>query len=408
MISFIGIPLEKLDKSKYIRQLREVVTWKNGFKARSTITACTGFGKSIMAIIAIKKMLKKNEHRRTLIVVHSTPLKQQWEKHVINFKLFNTQIITIQSLSKYSNLQFDLLIIDEIHLFGSEEFGKIFQKVKYYWILGLTGTFERLDGKHVYISKYCPVSGGVDLREAVAKGWVSDFIEVNVPIYMTKTESEKLSNINKQISFFMSKFGSFDTLMKCMKEGHARILARKLYPNNVDEMTSIIIGWSVRGQRYVKMRQAFLYNLQHKVDFVEQACKFDLKTIVFSQSIKFVEDVNTRLSECFTYHSQVQGIIEEVDVKVERKTLNGAKQFAEKVKGKVVKNKDKFIVLYKKPLKVGKEEVLRKNLLLFRNSDFGKLVTAKALDTGYDDDSIELGIDCARTSSPTQHKQRVG
>ncbi len=94
-LTFIGLPITYLNKSKYNRQLREVVKWKNDFKARATITACTGFGKSIIAVIAIKKMLKKNPYRKTLIVVPTTPLKKQWETHISNFKLFNVEVSTI-------------------------------------------------------------------------------------------------------------------------------------------------------------------------------------------------------------------------------------------------------------------------------------------------------------------------
>jgi len=51
------IPAEKLDKSKYIRQLREIVKWKNT-GARGTIIAPTGCGKTIIASIAIAKMVR--------------------------------------------------------------------------------------------------------------------------------------------------------------------------------------------------------------------------------------------------------------------------------------------------------------------------------------------------------------
>ena len=42
-----------------------------------------------------------------------------------------------------------------------------FYSVKYKYILGLTGTLERLDGRHKLLEKYCPVVDRVTVEEAI-------------------------------------------------------------------------------------------------------------------------------------------------------------------------------------------------------------------------------------------------
>ena len=47
--------------------------------------------------------------------------------------------------------------------YASETFKTIFECVQYKLILGLTATFERLDGKHELIKKYCPICDTITL-----------------------------------------------------------------------------------------------------------------------------------------------------------------------------------------------------------------------------------------------------
>ena len=64
----------------------------------------------------------------------------------------------------------------------ADTFKQVFSKVKYKWILGLTATLERLDGKHIICEQYCPVVDTVTIEVAKANGWVSDFTEYQVII----------------------------------------------------------------------------------------------------------------------------------------------------------------------------------------------------------------------------------
>ncbi|MBO7451646.1 MAG: hypothetical protein J6U54_14880 [Clostridiales bacterium] len=53
---------------------------------------------------------------------------------------------------------------------AADTFSKVFEKVSYNNILGLTATFERLDGKEILISKYAPVCDTIPIELAETNG----------------------------------------------------------------------------------------------------------------------------------------------------------------------------------------------------------------------------------------------
>ena len=61
-------------------------------------------------------------------------------------------------------------MLDEIHLMAADMFSKVFDCVSYKNILGLTATFERLDGKEILLSKYAPVCDTIPIDVAEENG----------------------------------------------------------------------------------------------------------------------------------------------------------------------------------------------------------------------------------------------
>ena len=126
----------KFDKIKYVRQLRAVVAWKNN-RARATIEAATGFGKTAIASIVIGKFLKKNPEdlkfgQSILVVVPTTALKEQWEKLLKQnnyYKNVEVFVINTVSLQEGFSREVDLLILDEIHLMAADKFKRVFSRV---------------------------------------------------------------------------------------------------------------------------------------------------------------------------------------------------------------------------------------------------------------------------------------
>ena len=144
--------------------------------------------KTNCSIIAIRALLKKYPQFRILVVVPTEALKNQWLEHIENNGFqFNVEVVIINTCIKHS-WTCDMLIIDEAHRVGAEEFSKIFECVKYKLILGLTATIERLDGKHVIIKKYCPVIDNIPMLECLANGWISKYKEYQV-LYIQRVVS---------------------------------------------------------------------------------------------------------------------------------------------------------------------------------------------------------------------------
>lgn len=117
----------------------------------------------------------------------TTALKLQWIKDLEEQQIYNPEHISVQVMMGASQRKYvcDLLIIDEAHRCSSKKISNIFNVIKYKAILGLTATFERLDGRDRILSKYAPVCDEIPLRVAMLNGWVSQYkdyvVILNVP-----------------------------------------------------------------------------------------------------------------------------------------------------------------------------------------------------------------------------------
>jgi hypothetical protein len=117
--------------------------------------------------LAIAAKLKQ----KTLIIVHTVALRSQWEKEiiktlgikpgVIGSGKFNTDspvvVANIQSLVKHVNRinrEFGLVVLDECHHVSSPTFSKVIDGMFSRYKIGLSGTLERKDQKHVVFKDY--------------------------------------------------------------------------------------------------------------------------------------------------------------------------------------------------------------------------------------------------------------
>lgn len=65
----------------------------------------------------------------------------------------------IQTCYKWKNIEFDMIIADEIHTMMTPEYSWLFENVKYKYLMGLTATHDitNKNDKEFYYQKYCPV-----------------------------------------------------------------------------------------------------------------------------------------------------------------------------------------------------------------------------------------------------------
>ena len=130
------------------------------------INAWVSWGKTFTGLAIAAKLGQK-----TLVVTHTTNLRNQWEKDVQNcFGIqagrigsgsFDTSspivVGNIQSLyRKMDDIKqvFGTVILDEMHHVSSPTFTRIVDEMPARYKVGLTGTLERKDGRHVVFRDY--------------------------------------------------------------------------------------------------------------------------------------------------------------------------------------------------------------------------------------------------------------
>ena len=258
----------------------------------------------------------------------------------------------------------------EVHAYAAESFYTIFDVCKPKMILGLTATFERLDGKQTLLAKYCPIIDTITVKEATAKGWVSPYKEYKVMIDVDLTDYN-VANLE-----FMEHFAFFDyqfnTAMGCMagiRKGTELILtsrqcikayAKFIQPDPkfekqiIAETAAHAFAWG----RALKARKEFVKNHPKKIEIAELilAHRPDSKAITF----------NATIAQC------------------------------EKFKVGLVVHSGKT----KKKNKITMEE--------FCLQDTGVVHTSKVLNAGADIPKLNLGIILSNSSSSTERIQRIG
>ena len=160
----ILVPVE-FPKFKFpLRESQQVVF--DDIEDSAIVNAPVSWGKTFAAIAIASKLSQK-----TLVVTHTTMLRDQWVKEVektlgiqagvIGSGKFNIDspivIGNVQTLTKcipqISDI-FGTIIVDECHHTPATTFSNIIDKCKARYKIGLSGTLERKDGKHVVFNDY--------------------------------------------------------------------------------------------------------------------------------------------------------------------------------------------------------------------------------------------------------------
>ena len=130
------------------------------------LNAWVSFGKTFTALAVAGKLGQK-----TLVVTHTVALRNQWVREIEKVYGFKPGIIgsghfdtstpivvgNVQSLYKKvaeTATLFGTIILDEMHHVSSPTFSKIIDKSYARYKIGLSGTIERKDGKHVVFRDY--------------------------------------------------------------------------------------------------------------------------------------------------------------------------------------------------------------------------------------------------------------
>ena len=251
----------------------------------ATIVACTGFGKTKVAIDLIEAFVKRNEDSSSLIIVPTEVLKNQWIEKLDERGLIDNARVEIINSAVKLNWVCDLLVIDEIHLTPSDCFKKIFDCVNYKNILGLTGTFERLDGKEAYIMHYAPVCDTITIDEAERCGWVAPHKEYLVLLDVDLEEYEEYTRTFNQC---FAQFGfDFNLAMNCATD----IIKARTFAKKAGLDGNTVMGVAQKWNRYMRKRKEFIYYHPKKMEVAKKIieARQNSKGITFSSTIKQAE-----------------------------------------------------------------------------------------------------------------------
>ena len=135
-------------------------------KDSAIINAWVSWGKTFTALAIANKLRQK-----TLVVTHTLALRAQWEKEVekvfgITPGVIGSGRFEIDEPIVIGNVQtlyrrvdeikdvFGTIILDEMHHVSSPTFTRLIDASKARYKIGLTGTMERKDGRHVIFRDY--------------------------------------------------------------------------------------------------------------------------------------------------------------------------------------------------------------------------------------------------------------
>lgn len=262
-----------------------------------TIVASTGFGKTRVGLNCIKTVLKHFPQYRVLIIVPTETLQKQWYSHIdYNGLGLNCDVQIINTAIKHP-AKYDLLVLDEAHRYAAETFIKLFEVIKYQFILGLTATFERLDGRDKILAQYCPVIDTIDINTCLENGWVSPYKEYLVLVNVD--DLEEYEKINKEFishfEFFGFSWELVNKLVGPMGWRNRQLLRDSMCndPNKKSEVLQSINYHAIRFWDTMHEKKAFINNHPKKIEIAKKIieARKNKKIITFANNIKMAEKI---------------------------------------------------------------------------------------------------------------------
>lgn len=426
-----------------------------------TVEGVTGFGKTRIATDIIKLLRRNVIDREVIVVVPTIPLKAQWIEVLTKLSLIkNTEVYVINTLIKKERLNCSLLILDEIHRYAASTFSRVFDVVKYSFVLGLTATMDRLDGKHVILNQYAPVIDRITMAEAKRNGWLAPYMEYNLGVKMDEESTERYRKLTESYGYYSGKFQSdFELMKNCSYTDKPKRwvnpqnqpvyfdpevvkYARRLGWNGNNARTAWnnlqynktaprgekrdlwdnddhpyapqkLFVWAIQGMRLIREMVKFIHTHPAKVAVAERLVKgLDRKAITFCEATSVADELAERLGKSARiYHSNMEGGTKRVRKVKDYKTEHGADKWVtnhpEWRKRRLRNGNFRLYTFIER--KVSAKEMREDALYKLQNSRrIMTVCTAKALDQGFDFPGAELGIIYGRTSSTTQQIQRTG
>lgn len=383
------------------------------------------FGKTRIGLRLYKQFIEEQKGK-ALILVPSSTIKAGWIKEDEYIKANPILVTTSQLLALNDRkIVVDLLIVDECHKYIGETVYNLVNgnTVEYKHIVMLTGSLPSKPTLNK-LTSISPIIDTITEKEALDNGWVSNYVEYNIPLelpdnlivsYVDKSKVisnilQKYRNIHRYITVDGNSIfkDELDLIYSCASGKNTKryglIRPLGIMEAIINKMTgSPTEVWNTNQiSAEAKALKSAIYSRNAIISTNEVKLKsvlyiydtLKLPTICFSESIDFADriakDINKNFGDiAFAYHS-----------KVESKELIDP-HMRDYYRYKSGKKEGEPVIFSRKKQLEYHIECMKYNMTKF-------ISTVKSLDEGITIPEIECIITTAGSTNPIQYKQRTG
>tara|TARA_R100000544_G_scaffold33992_1_gene20644 strand:- start:9130 stop:10221 length:1092 start_codon:yes stop_codon:yes gene_type:complete len=230
------------------RQAEFADTWWNHGKY-GILNLCPRFGKIRTTINILKKM---EDDCKILIAYPDKKIQQSWveEFDEMNYVNDNITYTTHLSIHKHSGTEFDIAIIDEIHLLSEAQIGAcvdLFSQNDY--ILGLTGTLSKYTKRDLSQDLGLEVLAEYPIEKAIEEGVIVDY---NITVIKCPLDDKTLIDFKKGKKTELKQFKAYSYVInKMMYAGgntmFLRLARMRLIQNSIAKLSEtkrLLNNWS--------------------------------------------------------------------------------------------------------------------------------------------------------------------
>lgn len=428
---------------KLKRQVVCVSRWQAA-NCNGSIEAVTGFGKTYVALFAMYLIQIANPLFTFIVIVPSEKLFSDWNGHIEHFGLKNVKVYIVNSFTKekfWNDVwSCNVLIGDEGHRYLGEEsvyFSKVLSITKRDACLMMSATLDDRE-KAKLRDLNLPVVDTISMLEAKRMGYISEYTTYNFAVDLNKDDRENYDRLHKfhndmyaRFSFFSDSTLNYKLATACSLSAIKNIKIedtwrsaqewRNWYAEQMqwDGITkehewspTNIAKYAANWNRAMVERKNLLYKHESKIKAAVDIIKLiNAPTITFSETTDVADKLKEYLQdEARVYYSSMEAEIRKIPEQSKSyATKKGAENFALKVNGIVVPDEDNnFFVQYYKEVKFGTDRLKKEVLHDYELNKFKYLLTAKALDEGFNVEGIECAVILSATSKQRQYIQRQG
>ena len=294
-----------------ITALQSIAERRKQGVVRTTVIAATGLGKTYLAAFDFKQSGMRNvlfiAHRENILIKAMRTFREVMKDNAFGAvlsglrkptQLDSSLFAMVQTISQsaflaaYAADAFDYIVIDEFHHAEATSYQRVLDKFKPKFLLGLTATPERMDGRDVL--KICDYDVAFETRlfDAIENRWLVPFqyFAIHDPtnyssfrwtsrgyldselddVLMNDTRAEFVFN---NLQKFLPSTGKIKALAFCSSKNHAEYMNRKFNELGTSiGMRSICL----LGQDSIEDRERAMQQLQDEKDNLQIICSVDI------------------------------------------------------------------------------------------------------------------------------------